>query len=71
MAHYRSERALRTLFADVARMGYVPMDLFLLIAFNFFTLLVPPPPGRSPCVPCRVCVCVCGVCVCGVCVCVS
>lgn len=34
-----SERALRALFADVARMGYVPMDLFLLIAFHFFTLL--------------------------------
>ncbi len=49
MARYRSERALRALFADVARMGYVPMDLFLLIAFNFFTLLVPPPRSITVC----------------------
>ncbi|ELR14180.1 HEAT repeat domain containing protein [Acanthamoeba castellanii str. Neff] len=42
-----SERALRALFADVARMGYVPMDLFLLIAFHFFTLLIAEEPFPS------------------------
>lgn len=36
-------RAVRALFWDIARTGHVSADLFMLVAFHFFTLLVRTP----------------------------